>query len=206
MRRKVRPTLIMLAALLLAAPAHARQEGKEEPLSSLMEGRVSFTLPAAWVLQRHVNTKTNGRAQLLIPYPATDQTPHSANVALLANTVPEGITVRHLSDGVYQNNYEGLRVLSDEFDGDEWRTMVWTARTGGVAYVMLQRFGLMGRTSVEVMAAFPLLEDGDPKWIEKTVADFNALSASLKIDGRNKTGAIVKLDTIPQPQKVNAKP
>lgn len=206
MRRKVTATFIMLVTLLLAAPAHARQEEKEERLSSLMDGRVSFTLPAAWVLQRHVNTKTNGRAQLLIPYPATDKTPHSANVALIANTVPEGVTVRHLSDGVYQNNYEGLRVLSDEFDGDEWRTMVWTARSGGVAYVMLQRFGLMGRTSVEVMAAFPLLDGGDPKWVEKTVSDFNALVASLKIDGRNMTGSVVKLDTITQPQKVNRKP
>jgi hypothetical protein len=204
MRRHVK-ALVLLAALLCAATAHARQEAAER-LSSLLEGRVSFALPAAWVVERHHNTKTNGRAQIRIPYPAADSTPHRASATLIANTVPEGITVRHLSDGVYKNSFEGLRVLSDEFDGDEWRTMVWTARSGGVAYVMLNRFGLVGRTSVEVLAAFPLLEGGDPKWVEQTVADFNAFSASLKIDGRNRAGAAVKLDKIPQPQKVNPKP
>jgi len=167
-----------------------------------MEKRVTFTLPAAWVVERHADSQFNGRAQMTIPYPAADQTPHRVRVALIANTVPPGISVRHLSDGVSQNGYEGLKVLSDEFDGDDWRTMVWTARTNGVQYVMLHRFGLAGRASVELQVAFPLLEGGDPKWVERAVADFNALSASLKIDGKNQTGAAVKLDKIPQPQRV----
>jgi hypothetical protein len=205
MRRNFKLILVFIALSLVAAPAHARQD-TEERLSSLLEGRVTFTLPAAWVVQRHVNTPSNGRAQLGIPYPAADKTPHSVNAVLIANTVPEGVTVRHLSDGVYKNGFEGLQVLSDEFDGDDWRTMVWTARSNGASYVMLHRFGLTGRTSVELMAAFPLLEGGDPKWVEKAVADFNALAASLKIDGRNRVAAVVKLDKIPQPQKVNPKP
>ena len=205
MRRHAQTLLALLPLLLCAAPAAARQ-AEEERLSSLLDGRVSFTLPAAWVVERHVNTPFNGRAQLTIPYPAFEKTPHRVNVSLVANSVPAGITVRHLSDGVYKNNYEGLKVLSDEFDGDDWRTMVWTARLNGVPYAMLHRFGLSGRTSVELLAGFPLLEGGDPKWVERAVADFNALSASLKIDGRNKAAAVVKLDKIPPPQKVTDKP
>ena len=193
--------LAIFAALLCAAPARA-QEATEERLSSLMEGRVTFALPAAWVVERHVNSQFNGRAQMTIPYPAADRTPHRVRVTLIANTVPPGITVRHLSDGIYKNGYEGLKVISDEFDGEDWRTMVWTARSNGVQYVMLHRFGLAARASVELQVGFPLLEGGDPKWVEKTVADFNALSASLKIDGKNQAGAGVKLDKIPQPQKV----
>jgi hypothetical protein len=201
MRRTARLFLVILSALACAAPAAAQET--EERLSSLMAGRVTFTLPAAWVVERHADTQFNGRAQMTIPYPAADKSPHRVKVSLVANQVPPGITVRHLSDGVYKNGYEGLKVLSDDFDGDDWRTMLWTARTEGVPYVMLNRFGLTGRTSVELLVAFPLLEGGDPKWIEKAVADFNALSASLKIDGQNKSAAAVKLDKIPQPQKVS---
>lgn len=205
MRRNVKALVVVLAALLLAAPARARQE-PEERLSSLLEGRVTFTLPAAWLVRRHVNTQASGNAALDIPYPSDGKMPLHVAAMLTANTVPDKITVRHLSDGVYKNLYPGLQILSDEFDGDDWRTMVWTARANDVTFVTLHRFGLVGRAAVELTTTFPLVEGGDPKWVEQTVADFNALLASLKIDGRNRADAVVKLDKIPQPQKVHPKP
>ncbi len=205
MRRNVKALIVVLAALLVAAPAHARQES-EERLSALLDGRVSFTLPAAWLVRRHVNTQTSGNAALDIPFPSEGKLPPHTAAILIATTGPDQSTVRHLSDGVYKNKYPGLQILSDEFDGDDWRTMVWTGRAGDVTFVTLHRFGLVGRVSVELMTTFPLVEGGDPKWLEQTVADFNALLASLKIDGRNRADAVVKPDKIPQPQKVNPKP
>lgn len=193
----------LLLASLFAAAAHA-QEQPEERLSSLLEGRVTFTLPQAWVVESHVDTKTSGRAQVAIPNPAAGESPKRPRAILTAKVVPENVNVRHESDGVYQNLHEGLAVLADTFDGDDWRTMVWTLRDV-VPHVVLNRFGLVGRVSVELAVVFPS-EGNDPKWVEEALADFNALSASLKIDGRNRFNSPVKTENLSKPQKVNPKP
>ena len=200
--RRTRSLVCAALLTLLPAATHA-QEQPGERLSSLLEGRVTFALPPSWVLESHVNTKASGRALLKVPNPAADQTRRS-NAILTAKVVPENINVRHESDGVYQNLYEGLAVVGDTFDGDDWRTMVWTFKDG-VPYVVLNRFGLVGRVSVELVVVFPA-GGSDPKWVEQAVADFNAVCASLKIDGRTKFDSHVKTDKLPQPRKVNPKP
>ena len=40
------------------------------------------------------------------------------------------------------------------------------------------------------------LENGDTKWIEKAVADFNTTCETLKIDGTNSTKAKVVIETL----------
>lgn len=182
--RRTRSLVCAALLTLLPAAAHA-QEQPGERLSSLLEGRVTFALPPSWVLESHVNTKASGRALLKVPNPAADQTRRS-NAILTAKVVPENINVRH------------------ESDGDDWRTMVWTFKDG-VPYVVLNRFGLVGRVSVELVVVFPA-GGSDPKWVEQAVADFNAVCASLKIDGRTKFDSHVKTDKLPQPRKVNPKP
>jgi hypothetical protein len=91
-------------------------------------------------------------------------------------------------------------VVGDIPDGKNWRTIVWTA-TQGVPYLSLDRFGVSGGIAVEFIVAFPLLENGDPAWVEKVVTDFNTVCQSLKIDGGNSTGAAVHLGRLPFPQK-----
>jgi hypothetical protein len=190
----------------LAAAAVAAQEKPEERLSSLLGGRVTFTLPQSWVLRSHVDTKTSGRAQLAVPSPAADKSGRRSEAILMVKIVPENINVRHESDGVYENLYEGLSVLGDTFDGDDWRTMVWAFRDNDkVPHVVLNRFGLVNRVSVELVVVFPS-EHNDPKWVERTLADFNAMCAGLKVDGQNKFNSHVKTDTLSKPQKVNPKP
>ncbi|MDQ3803994.1 MAG: hypothetical protein M3416_09220 [Acidobacteriota bacterium] len=197
---------VICAALLmfLSAAAAAAQEKPEQRLSSLLGGRVTFTLPQSWVLQSHVDTKTSGRAQIAIPNPPADKSPQRANAILTAKVVPANVNVRQESDGVYHNLYEGLAVLSDTFDGDDWRTMVWTVKDV-VPHVVLNRFGLVNRVSVELVVVFPS-ENNDPKWVEKTLADFNAMSASLKIDGQNRFNSQLKTENLSKPQKANPKP
>jgi hypothetical protein len=192
------------AALLacLSAAAVAAQEKPEGRLSSLLGGRVTFTLPQSWVLQSHVDTKASGRAQLAVPNPSADKSPQRSEAILMVKIVPENINVRHESDGVYQNLYEGLSVLGDAFDGDDWRTMVWTVKDKAPS-VVLNRFGLVNRVSVELVVVFPS-ENNDPEWLGNTVADFNAMCASLKIDGQNRFNSRLKTEDLSK--KVNPKP
>lgn len=169
--------------------------------TSFIEKRVTFSIPSSWVIQTQEDTKTLGRVQILIPYPATDNTPHSANAAIIANVVPDNVTVKDVGDRIYKNQYPGMAVVNDIPDGKNWRTLVWTARNGDVPYLMLDRFGVVNKVAVEFVVGFPLLEKGDQKWIEKTVDDFNATCKSLKIDGTNSTEAKVYLDKLPAPKK-----
>jgi len=193
------------ALLTLYAAADARaQEQPEERLSSLLDGRVTFTLPPSWDLQSHVNTPASGRAQFGVPSPAGDKS-RPAKAILTAKVVPAGVNVRSESDGVYQNLYEGLAVLSDTFDGDDWRTMVWTVKDKGAAQLVLNRFGLAGRVSVELVVVFPS-EKNDPKLVEQTLADFNAMTESLRIDGRNRFDRPVRTENLSKPKQVNQKP
>jgi hypothetical protein len=190
-------TLRMLTIALLLITGHSLAVAQKAP-TSFIERRVTFSLPTQWVIQKQEETKTLGRAQILIPYPLTDNTPHSANAAIVANTVPSSVTVKDIGDRVYNKQYEGMAVVNDIADGKNWRTIVWTARTEGTPYLMLDRFGLVKGVAVEFLVGFPLLENGDQKWIEKVVEDFNATCKSLKIDGTNSTEAKVSLEKLPR--------
>lgn len=180
---------VLCCVCVLVAAHAARAQG--EKLSSLLEGRVTFTLPAEWGVKKHTSTKTMASAQLDLP--ALDAKAAAPVVSLSANLVAEEIGVRHLSDGVYKNRFEGLAVLSDTFDGDGWRTVVWTAKSD-TPFVALQRFGVVGRVAVELFVLFHLPGGGDPKPAEKRIAEFNAMCESLKVDGQNRFTNKVKLE------------
>ncbi len=104
-------------------------------------------MPYHWELQHTDDGKDLGRVQLLIPYPATDNTPESANAAVIAKMLPDNVTVKEVSDQVYKKPFEGLTVVNDIPDGANWRTIVWTAKAG-VQYVSLNRFGVTNKISV----------------------------------------------------------
>jgi hypothetical protein len=166
---------------------------------------VTFKFPNGWVVGQHVNMSQHANAQITIPYPAAEKQKQLARVSLNASVLPAKSSVKEQSDGIYKNKYEGLAILSDTFDGDNWRTIVWTARAG-VPYLMLDRFGVVGNKSVELWAALPLIENGDQKWLEKAVADFNAACANLKIDGQNKFENKLQLSKISEQLKAKVKP
>jgi hypothetical protein len=187
----LKPLLIALMFVAVASTGSAQQRP-----SSLIQNRVTFTLPAHWEIQKQEDSATVGRIQILIPYPETENTPHSANVAIVANIVPAEVTVKEVGDRVYGKKYPGMAVVNDIPDGKEWRTIVWTARDGA-PYLSLNRFGCANSVAVEVLMAFPLLENGDLKWIEKAISDFNSLCESLKIDAKNSTEAKVNLGKLP---------
>ena len=193
---------LLIALIFVAAPPMVSVQQRP---SSLIQKRVTFTLATHWEIQKQEDSATAGKIQIFIPHPETENTPHSANVAILADVVPTGITIKEVGDKVYGKNYPGMAVANDIPDGKEWRTIVWTARNGA-PYLMLDRFGCANGIAVEVLMAFPLLENGDPKWIEKAVSDFNSLCETLKIDAKNSTEAKVYLDKLTDMPKPNAAP
>lgn len=176
-----RLALLVLSFVCVFHAAHA-QETTDKP-SSLLEGRVTFALPTEWGVKNYRSTTIQASARLDVPKLNPKAEPPIAT--LNAHTVGGGIGVRHLSDGVYKNGFEGLAMLSDTFDGEEWRTMVWTAKSA-TPYLALQRFGVVGGVAVELTLVFHLPEGGDLKAAEKTVAQFNSMCESLKVDGKNK--------------------
>ena len=158
---------------------------------------MTFTLPSYWKIQRQEDSKTLARTQILIPYALTDNTPHSANAALIANMVPKNVTVKDVGDRIGKQQFPGLAIVNDIPDGKQWRTIVWTGKAEGLSYLMFSRFGVVNNVAVEFTLGFPLFENPDVKWVEKVVADFNATCETLKIDGANSTGAKVYLDKLP---------
>jgi hypothetical protein len=193
---------LLIALIFVAAPPMVSVQQRP---SSLIQKRVTFTLATHWEIQNQEDSATVGKIQILVPYPETEKTPHSANVAIVANTVPTGVTIKEIGDKVYGKKYPGMAVVNDIPDGKEWRTIVWTAHSGA-PYLALNRFGCANGIAVEVLMAFPLLENGDQKWIEKAISDFNSLCETLKIDAKNSTEAKVYLDKLTDMPKPNATP
>jgi hypothetical protein len=173
--------------------------GQSRP-TSFIEKRVTFTIPAEWQIQSQEDKKTLGSTQIFIPYALTDDTPHSANATIVANIVPEKVTVEDLCDRIRKQSFPGMAIVNDLPDGKNWRTMVWTAQIQGLPYLALHRFGVVNRVAVEFMVAFPLFEKGDTKWVERTITDFNHTCENLKIDGTNSTEAMVRIDKLPAKQ------
>jgi tetratricopeptide (TPR) repeat protein len=165
--------------------------------TSLMTQRVTLSLPQAWQVQKKEDQEARARIQMLIPYPAADNTPHSANAALIADLVPDRITIKELGDKVYEKSLEDLSVMNDIADGPNWRTIVWRA-TNGVPYLSLDRFGVANGVAVELLVSFPLLENGDTNWVERVIDDFNEACESLKIDGTNASAARVFIEKLPE--------
>src|SRR5262245_6938647 len=182
--------LLTIVIFVVAAPIVSAQQHP----SSLIRKRVTFTLPSHWEIQNQEDSDAGGKINISIPYPESVKTTHSANVAIVANIALAGGAIKEIGDKVYGD--PGLTVVADIPDGKEWRTIVWSLYSGGAPYVMLNRFGCADGIAVDVLMSFPLLESGDPKWIEKAISDFNSLCESLKIDTKNSTEAKVNLGEI----------
>jgi hypothetical protein len=169
-------------ALLLSTAARAQ----EERPTSLLDGAVTFRLPERWVAGAYASSNGRGVARATIPYAAAESVGLRAEVTLTARVVAASVRVGDESDGVSKSKYEGLAVLSDTSDGENWRTLVWTFRLGDASYLVFHRFGVEAGKAVELRAALPLVGGGDRKWVEQAAADFNAACESLKVGGRNR--------------------
>jgi hypothetical protein len=186
-----RSVAILFALLILTGTGRAQLLP-----TSFIEKRVTFTLPSGWTIKAKQDVKTRGRVHLLIPYAAADGQQFRASVVLAATIESRGMTVKELGDAVVPGAGPTARVLADQIDGANWRTIVWTAVDKGVPYLFLDRFGAVNELTVELLIGFPLLANGDRAWIIKTVGEFNSLCKVFKIDGTNSFTTRVSLDQL----------
>lgn len=207
----VRPKLLLGAALLAAcalslAPARAGQSGPPPPVSSMLDGAVTYTLPASWHISMWMNRSTHGAAQI---HDTGDAKTRSMGSFLSAYFVPEGKTVVDMGSanfGSFLRKTNGGTVLSDKSDGEGWRTVIWTqvqATRPGQPELLIEHFGIVNRKFVDLTMSVTL-GTGDVEGMKKAVADFNAVCKSLKIDGRGECKS-VSPDIITKQLKVSTK-
>ena len=205
----VRPKLVLRAALLAAAcalslaPARAGQ--RVPPVSSMLGGAVTYTLPAGWHVSMYINTPMLGAAQITHTEEASDRA--TGPLYMGARLVPKEKTVGDMIDEAFGSDLRkknGGTVLSDESDGEDWRTVVWTEVQAGKTYVMLEHFGVVNGKFADLTASVSL-NSGDVKWMKQAVTDFNAMCESLKIDGKGSFERKVSPDIITEQLKAGAK-
>src|SRR5262245_16186985 len=96
----LKPLLIALVFIAAAPIASAQQHP-----SSMLEKRVTFTLPAHWKIHRQLVSARVGAIEIFIPHTKTEKTPHSATVEIEANIAPAGVTIKEVGDKVYEEKY-----------------------------------------------------------------------------------------------------
>ena len=201
--------LVLGAALLAAAcalsPAPARAGEEVPPVSSMLGGAVTYTLPEGWHIVMYINTIWSGAAEV-----HDTKDPKATSPALLfltAGVLREKKTVGEMGADNYgshmRRQMEGT-VLSDKADSEEWRTVVSTIVQRGVPYLMLEHFGVVDNKYAEVVVSIRL-GSGDVEGMKKGVADFNAVCESIKVNGRGNFENRVSPDIIKEQLKVNAR-
>jgi hypothetical protein len=186
----------------ILAPSRTAEKVK---LSSMLGGAVTFTLPAGWHVSMYINTSQTGAAEIRNTEGLRDKP--QARFFLSALPLREKKTVREMSgdtSGSHLRKILGGTVLSEKFDGDDWRTVIWTAVVNGEPHVVLEHFGIVNDKYVYLAAHVPL-GSGDVVWMKQVVVDFNAACESLKIDGQGSFENKVSPDIITEQLKVGAK-
>ena len=145
---------------------------------------VAAKIPKTWKTIQEAEIPDGKVVAFELPYAKADDTPHSANGALVVRRLPEGVAVGAFADTLLARTKDepGFLVVNREKDGEEWLSVIWiAAMDDGTKYPALHRFGVHKGIGVEFMVNFPLLKEGDPVWIKETIQQFNDACDSLSI-------------------------
>jgi hypothetical protein len=174
-------------ALVICGCGQAKYDKPQSEISnSLARELVTFDAPKDWILQNHLVNSNSESFQFLIPDPATDNTPDSANA---------GISIEPICDGMNVTNFSGLRlegtpnsygyaVLTKIFSGDKWCSAMTHAQQNETPYIIMDRFGVDQGVMVFFRVAQPVLTNNN-NVVQLSISNFNALVYSLKIGGTN---------------------
>jgi hypothetical protein len=199
----LRAALLSAACALSLAPSRAGQ--RVPPVSSMLAGAVTYTLPAGWHISMYINTPMLAAAQITHAEKVSGQP--QGPLYMSARIVPKEKTVGDMIDDTFGSDLRkknGGTVLSDESDGEDWRTVVWTEVQFGKTYVLLEHFGVVNGKFADLTASVAL-DSGEVKWMKQAVTDFNAMCESLKIDGKGSFETKVSPDIITEQLRVGAK-
>jgi hypothetical protein len=178
----MRRTVILVGVAALAAAAVSAQ-GRGVVL---MKGRLHLTVPSGWVdLQRQAR-ETSDIIAFQIPNPADAGTTDSANVSVAANWSLGERNIERFSEGPLASLRQkpGTVVVNDVNSTDGSRTVLSRSQQGSTPYLVIDTFGFGGGAHVWCRAAYPLLEGTAEQWNSDVVRDFNALVASINVDGK----------------------
>jgi hypothetical protein len=199
----LRAALLSAAFALALAPARAGQ--MPPPLSSMLGGAVTYTMPEGWYFSMWINTYQTGAAQIRNTKELGGRP--KAELFLTALPLDAKKTVEEKSrdnhGSLMRKKFEGT-VLSDKADSEEWRTVISTLVENGERHLMLEHFGVVENKYVSATVIVPL-GSGDVEWMKKVVVDFNAVCESLKVNGRGNFENRVSPDIIKEQLKVNAR-
>src|SRR5207248_8091294 len=94
--RAMRPLIVILAVFCVTSYAGPLPD-------SLLDKKVTFTIPAKWIIQRQFTKESAEVLQILIPDPGTDDTPDSSNAILTAEQLQTGVNVQRFGDSRLQH-------------------------------------------------------------------------------------------------------
>ena len=163
-RPVLRAALLAAVCALSLAPARAGEE--VPPVSSMLDGAVTYTLPEGWHIIMYINTFWSGSAQVHNPK-AVPQ----AQLFLGAYRLREKKTVGEMGSDNYGSHMRkemAGAVLSDRADSEEWRTVVSTLVQRGKTRLMLEHFGVVNDKYVGV-TVITSLGPGEDESMKKAV-------------------------------------
>lgn len=158
-------------------------ELSEEPVVKtveifLLDKHVSAKIPRRWELIQ----KTPLKELYLIPFPEADNTPHSANAAIVTDKCDALLTVKEFGDLTLSRMIDPSKpniIVSDNQDGKYWRSVLWRGQDQ-VPYIIWDRFGVKNEICVHLRIGWPLL-DNSSESAKIIMEEINAVTESLTI-------------------------
>jgi len=187
---------VLLVALMICGCGQAKHEQPRTKSSiSLVEKLVTFDAPKDWILQKHLIETNSESFQFLIPDPATDDTPDSANAGILIKPLRDGMDVTNFSSSLLEStpNLHGYAVLTKIFAGDKWCSAAARGQQDATPYIIMDRFGVDQGVMVFFRVAHPILTNNNDA-ILLSISNFNAVVCSLKIGGTNAVNSEMRQD------------
>ncbi len=143
----------------------------------LLGASVAYDRPTSWGLIQDGETAERALVAYFVPYPATDDTPHSANAVISA--VPlETVGVAAFSDQSMAALTVPMSRVSDEYLSENARRIISTGEEHDAVYTVIDHFAVneAHTVGVHLRFAYPNL-DGLDTW--DGLPAFEALVASL---------------------------
>jgi len=160
----MKKALILVYVFILSFSSTVSCEEKD---NTVLNGAVSYPLPSSWKVLDKKRADSFNAILLLIPCRDADNTPHRANATIVTEKNKENLTLEQYSNWKLERmNNEKTKLVGDKVDKSTWRWVLWRSEEKNTPYLVFDRFGVTTDTRVYMRIAFPLLKDGDQKWIK----------------------------------------
>jgi hypothetical protein len=193
---KLLPFSATFVVLVICGCGQAKHDQpRSESTNSPARKLVTFDAPKDWILQNHLVNSNSESFQYLIPDPATDGTPDSANAGISIEPVRDGMEITNFANSRLQSTPEpsGYLTLTNIFANDKWCTAITRGQQGETPYIIMDRFGVDQGLMVFFRVAQPILTNNSTA-VALSISNFNEAVRSLKIGGSNAINSEIRQD------------